>query len=165
MEMVDTSYFRKVLSLYPTGVVVVCADTPEGPVGMACNSFTAVSLDPPLIGVCPAESSSTWPAIRSAGRFCVSVLAADGAEISSRFARKDGDRFADTAIDQRSHGPAISSAIAWLDCDIYDEVRAGDHTIALGHVVGLERREEAEPLVFWSSTYAKLATQLAARSY
>lgn len=164
MDFVDPSHFRRVLSSYPTGVVVVCAYTPQGPVGMACNSFTAVSLDPPLIAVCPAESSTTWPAIREVGRFCVSVLAADDAEISSRFARRSGDRFAGTSIDQRSHGPAISTAIAWLDCELHAEVRAGDHSIALGRVVGLERRDDAEPLVFWSSTYASLAPQLAARA-
>ena len=157
MESVDAVHFRRVLSSYPTGVVVVCADAPRGPVGMSCNSFTAVSLSPPLIAVCPADTSTTWPGIREAGRFCVSVLASDSAEICAKFARKGADRFAGVDVRQRSHGPAIGNAAAWIDCELYDEIRAGDHTIALGRVVALEMREEAAPLVFWASKYGTVA--------
>jgi 3-hydroxy-9,10-secoandrosta-1,3,5(10)-triene-9,17-dione monooxygenase reductase component len=151
-------HFRRVLSSYPTGVVVVCADSPSGPVGMSCNSFTAVSLSPPLIAVCPADTSTTWPGIRATGRFCVSVLASDSAEICAQFARKGADRFAGVDVRPRSHGPAIGNAVAWLDCELYDEIRAGDHTIALGRVVALEMREEAAPLVFWASRYGTVAS-------
>jgi 3-hydroxy-9,10-secoandrosta-1,3,5(10)-triene-9,17-dione monooxygenase reductase component len=157
MEHVDIGHFRRVLSSYPTGVVVVCADSRQGPVGMSCNSFTAVSLSPPLIAVCPADTSTTWPSIREAGRFCVSVLASEAEEICARFARKDTDRFAGIDVRPRSHGPAISNAVAWIDCELYDEFQAGDHTIALGRVVALERCEKATPLVFWASGYGTVA--------
>jgi len=146
--------FRTALSSYPTGVVIVCADSPAGPVGMTCNSFTAVSLDPPLVAICPAQASSTWPLIRAAGRFCVSILSARAEQIGTRFARRDADRFTGTHVHARSHGPAISDALAWLDCDLYDEFPAGDHSIAVGRVIALDQLDEqAAPLVFWHSAY------------
>lgn len=153
-EAFSPERFRTVLSSYPTGVVIVCADSPAGPVGMTCNSFTAVSLEPPLIAICPAQTSTTWPHIRAAGRFCVSVLSARAEQISTLFARRTADRFTGTYVHARSHGPAISDALAWLDCELHDEHPAGDHTIALGRVVALDRLDEqAAPLVFWHSTY------------
>ncbi len=153
--MVDTSpaTFRQVLSHLPTGVTVVAAYSPSGPIGMAANAVTAVSLNPPLILVCPSKASETWPGIRAAGRFCVSVMGAHHEDVSRRFAAKDVDRFEDVAWRERPSGPAIDGAVAWIECAIEREHDAGDHTIAIARVEALEAVSGQAPLVFFRGRY------------
>ena len=90
---IDPQRFREVLGHLPTGVTVVTAHHARGPVAMSANSVTSVSLEPPLILFCPAKTSSTWPAIRESGRFCVNVFAAHHEEISRRFAARGAQEF------------------------------------------------------------------------
>ena len=88
---IDPAEFRRMLSHYPTGVCVVTATTGEGaPVGMSVGSFTAVSLDPLLVGFFPARSSSSWPQIEAAKRFCVNILGAGQEALGLAFARALG---------------------------------------------------------------------------
>lgn len=147
---------RRVMGEWPSGVVAITAMTSEGPVGMAMNSFTSVSLEPPLVGFFPGKSSSTWPLIRSAGRFCINILASHQEHISKTFARKDVDRFAETNWHQRSCGPGLEDAVAWIECELYDEYEAGDHTFVLGSVLELNTIDDAAPLVFHRGAYTAL---------
>jgi flavin reductase (DIM6/NTAB) family NADH-FMN oxidoreductase RutF len=149
--------FRHVLGHLPTGVTVVTANAADGPTGMAANSVTSVSLDPPLILLCPAKSSSTWPAIRDAGRFCVNILAGHHEEITRQFARKDTDRFQGVARHERSGGPGLDDAVAWIECEIHAEHDAGDHTIVVATVLAIEAAEAAVPLVFFRGRYGTFA--------
>ena len=73
----DSARFRQVLGHFPTGVTVITAGSGSDKVGLAIGSFFSVSLDPPLVGFCAGKSSSSWPGIREAGRFCVNILAGD----------------------------------------------------------------------------------------
>jgi 3-hydroxy-9,10-secoandrosta-1,3,5(10)-triene-9,17-dione monooxygenase reductase component len=150
---IQASLFRTVLSAYPTGVVIVCADADAGPRGMACNSFTSVSIDPPLVCFCPAKTSTTWPKIREVGRFCISVLGAHHEEICRRFARPEADRFQGTAVQPRLHGPGLADAAAWIDCILEAEHDAGDHSIAVARVCELDAGTSVDPLVFWRGGY------------
>lgn len=150
--------FREVLGEWPSGVVVITSLTPEGPVGIAMNSFTSVSLDPPLIGFLPAITSSTWPALRATGKFCVNVLASHQEEMSRLFSRKGVDRFAGIGWHERSAGPGLDEAVAWIDCEIHDEMEAGDHTFVLGQVSHIDARSDAHPLVFHRGSYTSLET-------
>ena len=150
---IDPDRFRQVLGHLATGVTVVTAYGPDGPVGMAANSVTSVSLDPPLVLVCPAKSSTTWPAIRAAGEFCVNVMAGHHEEICRRFALQGVDRFAGVAWSERAAGPALDDAVAWVECAIRDEHDAGDHTIVVASVLGLGAAEDAAPLVFFRGRY------------
>jgi 3-hydroxy-9,10-secoandrosta-1,3,5(10)-triene-9,17-dione monooxygenase reductase component len=150
---VESDEFRRVLGHFATGVSVVTANRPEGPVGMTCNALTSVSLEPPLIAVCPAKRSETWPQIRAAGRFVVNLMNSDHQATVLAFARKDGDRFAGVAYEQREFGPALGDAVAWIECELEAEHDAGDHTIALARVEHLEGREDLEPLVFFRGRY------------
>ncbi len=102
--IIDSAEFRRVLSHLPTGVVVVTSVVDGAPVGMACNSFTSISLDPALVGFSVAHTSSTWPPIRSAGRFCINVLAEDHAELTRNFSRKGIDRFSGVDWTERAGG-------------------------------------------------------------
>ncbi|MGD9734291.1 MAG: flavin reductase family protein [Solirubrobacterales bacterium] len=151
--LVEPDAFRHVLGHYPTGVALVTADRPSGPVGMTCNSFTSVSLRPPLVAVCPAKSSETWPEIRRAGRFVVNLVHSDHEEVVRHFAAKGADRFASVSYHRRECGPAIDDALAWIECRLDAEHDAGDHTIAIGRVTALQAREGVEPLVFFRGEF------------
>jgi 3-hydroxy-9,10-secoandrosta-1,3,5(10)-triene-9,17-dione monooxygenase reductase component len=151
---IDPGQFRQVLAHMPTGVSVITAHGLAGPIGMAANSVTSVSLDPPLMLFCPARSSSTWPGIRDAGRFCINVMAGHHEEITRRFAAKDTDRFAGVDYTDRTGGPALREALAWIECEIEDEHEAGDHTIVVARVVAIEAASgSSEPLVFFRGAY------------
>ena len=150
---IDPDDFRRVLGHLPTGVSVITANGPEGPVGMAANSVTSVSLDPPLILFCPALSSTTWPQLRAAGRYCVNVLAHHHEELARAFARRGHDRFAGVAHAERPAGPGLEEAVAWIDCELRDEHPAGDHTIVVGEVIGIEAASERRALVFFRGAY------------
>ncbi|MEE6164174.1 MULTISPECIES: flavin reductase family protein [unclassified Mycolicibacterium] len=149
----DGARFRDVLAHLPTGVTIITAHTPEGPTGMAANSFTSVSLDPPLVLFCPAKSSSTWPLVRTAGMFCVNVMAGHHKELVRQFARKGAERFAGVSYQTHEEGPVLNEAVAWLTCRIHAEHDAGDHTIVVAEVTRLDARPESEPLVFLRGRY------------
>jgi 3-hydroxy-9,10-secoandrosta-1,3,5(10)-triene-9,17-dione monooxygenase reductase component len=144
---------REVLGHLPTGVTVIAAATEAGPVGMSANSFTSVSLDPPLVLLCPAKSSTTWPGIRRVGCFCVNVMAGHHEEVCRQFARKGEDRFKGVSWHPRSGGPALDDAVAWLDCEINAEHDAGDHTIVVARVLDIDAASELRPLVFFRGRY------------
>ena len=153
--MIDPTEYRRVLGHYATGVAVVTAFAAE-PVGMAVNSFTSVSLDPPLVSFCAAMTSATWPRIRAAGRFAVNILDEHQQDACRRFASKDEDRFASTPWHRSTGGsPILDDALAWLDCQIAFEQSAGDHVIVGGLVVGLDARE-GDPLLFYQGRYGAL---------
>src|SRR4051794_2085741 len=116
---ITAAEYRRVLGHLPTGVTVLTAFGPDGALtGMAANAVTSVSLDPPMILVCPAKTSTTWPTLRDAGVFCVNVMASHHAHVCRRFAQKDVDRFAGVDCRALSCGPALDDAIAWLQCEI-----------------------------------------------
>jgi 3-hydroxy-9,10-secoandrosta-1,3,5(10)-triene-9,17-dione monooxygenase reductase component len=149
--------FRRVLGHVPTGVALITATTPEGPTGMAVNSFTSVSLDPALVSFCAARTSSTWPRIRAVGAFAVNVLGEGHTELSRRFAQKDADRFARLGHRPGTTGaPVLEGVAAYLDCELHDVLDAGDHVIVLGRVVHLDADERVRPLVFHGGDYCGL---------
>jgi 3-hydroxy-9,10-secoandrosta-1,3,5(10)-triene-9,17-dione monooxygenase reductase component len=156
-EQVQPDEFRRVLGNLVTGVTVLTAYTPTGPTGLTANSVTSVSLAPPMILACPAKTSLTWPDIKAAGRFCVNVLAAHHDQLCRRFAQRDVDRFAGLEWNERPAGPALTDAVAWIDCVIHAEHHAGDHTIVVAKVVATEAAEVAAPLVFFQGRYLTLA--------
>lgn len=148
--------FRRVLACLPTAVTVVTSFGRDGPVGMTANSVTSVSLEPPLILVCPAKSSTTWPFIQESGRFCINVLADQHECLGRRFALRVGDRFKGVSWHPRAAGPGIEGAVAWIDAELVDEYDAGDHTIAVGHVMALAAAMAIRPLVFFRGQYGSV---------
>jgi flavin reductase (DIM6/NTAB) family NADH-FMN oxidoreductase RutF len=152
---ITAQQFRHVLGHLPTGVTVVAGYGPGGPVGMAANSLTSVSLNPPLVSLCPAGSSSSWPGIRGAGQFCVSVLGEDHEHVSRQFARSGIDKFAGISWHERPTGPALDGAVAWIDCVLEAEHAAGDHTIAVARVLGIDAADETGALVFFRGRYGR----------
>ncbi|HWI74705.1 MAG TPA: flavin reductase family protein [Baekduia sp.] len=156
---VEPGLFRRVLSHLPTGVTVIAAHGPDGPCGMAANSVTSVSLDPPLILFCPARSSTTWPDIRAAGRFCVNVMAGHHEQVTRQFAAPAVNRFAGVEYANRSTGPALIDAVAWIECELYDEHEAGDHAIVVARVIAIEAAAGVDPLVFFRGQYGSFRSE------
>jgi 3-hydroxy-9,10-secoandrosta-1,3,5(10)-triene-9,17-dione monooxygenase reductase component len=153
---IDPAVFRNVLGHYPTGVTVVAAEAAGRPVGLTVGSFFSVSLDPPLVGFCVAETSSTWQVIAEHGAFGVSVLADDQHETSGRFASRIEDKFEGISWERApvTGSPLIHQAVAHLDCEIHDVFPAGDHAVVIGRVLALEvHRSEVGALVFARGGY------------
>ena len=140
---------RAVLGNFPTGIAVVTAVHETTPVGFTCQSFTSLSLDPPMVSFAVSRASQTRPLILAAGWFCVNILAADQQWLCRRFAAHEVDRFRGVGWRLSAGGaPVLDGVLAWIDCTIAAEYPAGDHTIVVGHVGELARPRETEPLVF-----------------
>lgn len=115
----DPALFRQVLGNFCSGVTVVAALGPGGPLGLTCQSFASLSLDPPLIMFSPARTSATWPRIRDLGRFCVSILAEEHEQVSAQMSRSGSDKFAGVRWHRTPLGaPWLEGAAAWLDCTL-----------------------------------------------
>lgn len=160
---IDGKQFRQVLGHFATGVTVITADAAEGPVGMVANSFTSVSLDPPLVLFCPATASDTWPSIRDHGGFCVNVLNHEQEELAIKFSKKGIDRYEGVEHLISAHGvPRLGGAVAHLDCKIVAEHPAGDHVIVVGEVLELDAvdglTDAHAPLIFHRGAFARLAS-------
>lgn len=158
IHRIDPAEFRHVLGHFATGVVAVTAVDPGTgrPTGLAANSFTSVSLDPPLVAFCVAHTSSTWPQIRVAGTFAVNVLAAEQEHVCRQLAVKGGDKFAGLSWEPSPGGaPMLNESVAWLEADIAAEHPAGDHTIVVANVRHLLAASRA-PLLFFRGSYSWL---------
>ena len=154
-DSIDSAVFRRVLGHYATGVVVVAAIVDGQPSGLAVNSFTSVSLDPPLVAFCAAGASTTWPRMRRSGSFAVSVLGREQEEVCRLFARKGVDRFAGTDWETSPGGhPVLGDAMAWLDISAEQIIAAGDHELVLGRITALGAADgEPAPLLFFRGTF------------
>jgi flavin reductase (DIM6/NTAB) family NADH-FMN oxidoreductase RutF len=155
----DKQWFRQVLGQYPTGVCVVTATPPDGPpAGMVVGSFTSVSLDPPLVAFFPDKSSSSWPRIAQAEKFCVNILGEDQESVCRRFASKAADKFEGQPHRPSGSGsPIIEDVVAWIDCEVHSVQEAGDHYVVLGRVLDLQIDSPRLPLLFFQGGYGAFA--------
>lgn len=155
---VDRQVMRTVLGHFVSGIVVITGADADGPSGFTCQSFASLSLDPPLVMFSPSLTSVSWPRIRSSGKFCVNVLAAEHANYSNTFARSGGDKFADVRWAASPSGsPILDGVAAWIDCTLEDEYPGGDHTIVVGRVTGLGADPERLPLLYYRGSYGVTA--------
>ncbi|MEU2270928.1 flavin reductase family protein [Streptomyces olindensis] len=160
----DPREFRRVLGTFATGVTVVTAPpaTPaDSPAGFACQSFTSLSLDPPLVAFMVGRTSTTWPRIARAGVFCVNVLAARQTELCRAFAMSGADKFAGVEYDAApvSGSPRLSGAVAWIDCAVHAVHTGGDHLIVVGRVNALGTGDDDDqegPLLFHRGRFTRL---------
>ncbi|MEJ2890506.1 flavin reductase family protein [Actinomycetospora aeridis] len=154
----DASGLRLVLGAHPEGVVALAAVVNGALEGLAVSTFTPVSLEPALVSVCVAHTSTTWPRLRAAPRLGISVLAEDHAQLGRRLASTGQDRFVGTSVTVGASGAVlIDGACAWFDCSVEDEITAGDHLIAVLAVLEAHHRPDVRPLVFHRSSFARLA--------
>ena len=153
-----TLAFRDTLGRFASGVVVVTGLDAAGPAGLTCQSFFAVSLDPPLIAVSPSLKSASWRRISATGAFAVSVLAAHQRELCLTFGQGGReDKFASAGWEPAPSGaPWIAEAVAWLDCAITAVHPAGDHWLVLGLVRDLAVGD-GDPLLFHRGGFGTFA--------
>jgi flavin reductase (DIM6/NTAB) family NADH-FMN oxidoreductase RutF len=144
----------------PTGVTVIAALAPKGPVGATVNAVTSVSLDPPLMLVCLDLGSRTLAAIDAAGRFGVSVLRADHARLARSFAAKTPhtEKWRAVPWTEQSGVPVLTEALAWVTCSLLEQHPGGDHVILTGAVLDLGG-SEGDPLVFHGGEYRGLGKE------
>jgi 3-hydroxy-9,10-secoandrosta-1,3,5(10)-triene-9,17-dione monooxygenase reductase component len=158
MQQPSSDLFRQTLSRFTTGVCVITALTPEGtPVGITVNSFTSVSLDPPLVLFCLKKAAARYPVFAQSNRYSISILSQDQKDLSRHFATQTNtpwEELCQTLI--VDFPPFIKGSLAQIACErehIYD---AGDHCLHVARVVGMHFDPHKQPLVFFSSQYKDL---------
>jgi 3-hydroxy-9,10-secoandrosta-1,3,5(10)-triene-9,17-dione monooxygenase reductase component len=155
--------FRQALGHFCTGVTVVTTADDDGPAGFACQSFAAVSLEPPLVLFCPSRTSVTWPRIARAGFFCANVLTGDQQDLCRIFgtsAATGADKFAGVAWSPSSSGaPVLDGVLTWAGCTVDAVHEAGDHHVVIGRVTELGECRPGKPLLFYRGRYAATAAR------
>ena len=149
-EPFDSQQFRRALGCFATGVTIVTTRCANGlPIGLTCNSFTSLSLDPPLVQWSIAKSSRNHSAFTDVRHFAVHVLDTSQRELCRQFATRDGDRFANVPLEVGVHDlPLFVRYHARFECATHARHDAGDHTIIVGRVLRL-CEQEGEPLIFY----------------
>ena len=161
MDQFDGREFRDTLGQFATGVVIATGCLDGTPAGFAAQSFASLSLDPPLVALCPSKTSTSWPKLRDSGHFCINILGESQQDISDLFAQTGIDKFADLPWQPGQTGsPVLAGVLAYIDCELADELDAGDHTIAIGRVRDLGVLEEqGAPLLFWRGAYGTFGSR------
>jgi len=160
----DPVALRTLLGRFCTGVTVVATEGPDGVAGFACQSFSALSLDPPMVLISVMRQSRTLPVLLEQGDFAVSVLGADAADVSAVVGSREPDKFSRVPLGRTGRGqPIISGAPAWFDCSVARVVDGGDHVVILADVRGAGPVEgPGDPLLFFAGRYAQIARPAAA---
>lgn len=154
----DPRTLRDAMGCFATGVTIVTAlDAVGTPVGLTANSFTSVSLDPPLLLVCIANTAGTAPALREATHFGVNVLQIGQQPASNRFATRGEDRFANLPWAPGQTGvPLLGHSLVSFECLRESLHEAGDHFILVGRVVRAQFEPHRDPLLYFRGKYRRL---------
>lgn len=157
MADLDPAVFRQLCGRFPTGIVVVTTMSQERrPVGMTANSFTSVSLAPPLVSVNVDHAAAMHGHVARAPRFALNILESRQEALSRRFADEIPDRFDGVGYAVSDSGlPILDGALAFLECERHTSFEAGDHTIVLGRVLG-GRVNDGRPLLYYRGGYYDL---------
>lgn len=156
---IDPRAFRGALGCFATGITVITTLCPDGhPVGVTVNSFSSVSLDPPLVQFCLGRAAAAFNDFTKAKAYVVNVLADDQQTLSHRFSKRDEqDRWEGVGIDRWETGvPVLRGCLANLECDVETILDGGDHVIVVGRVRRLASREDGKPLLYFRGRYAEL---------
>ena len=150
----EATSLRRVFSSFVTGVTVVTTiDVQNQPRGLTANSFTSVSLEPPLVLVCIGRSVASYDEFCATNSFAINVLSANQQHLSGLFATKVPDKFEQTAWrKERSGAPVLNGVLAWIDCAMHEKVIAGDHAILIGRVLDFGHGHGL-PLGFFGGSY------------
>lgn len=153
----DPGRLREAFGVFPSGVVAVAAQVDGVSIGLAASSFTSVSLDPPLVSFSVANTSKTWPALRTAGHLGVTILADHHDGVCRQLAGAVDRRFDGLALSSTEDGAlTLDDGLARFDCTIHDEVLAGDHTIVILRLHAVEQADTSQPLLFHRSGFGSI---------
>lgn len=156
--MIDPRVFRQVMGQFATGVTIVTTRDAAGhPRGLTVNSFSSVSLDPPLVLFCLVRSSANLEAFRAAEGFAVSILRREHRPLSDRFAKGGEDKFSEGRWRPGRYGaPVLEDALATIECRRWATYEGGDHLIFVGQVEDLTPGE-GDPLCFFRGRYTDIS--------
>ena len=158
---INPDTLRDALRLWTTGVTIVSAAHGGQRHGMTANSFTSLSLEPPLVLVSLEKGTRTHDLVQLAGSYAVSILAEEHQPLSNRFAGRDtenSNRFADVdTIEVATGNPLLAEDLAYFDCEVDSTHDAGTHTLFIGRVVALGQQAGQPPLVYFNRDYRNLA--------
>lgn len=160
---INSAEFRNAMADFPTGVTVVTtANERNQPVGFTANAFSSLSMDPPLILVCPALTSATYPYLLRNGRFAVHILAAGQQDIAMAFASKGGEKAAALPWRWSDLGnPLLPGVSCILECTLWSEYAGGDHAILVGEVKRIDRSDNGA-LLYHRGTMSNLVVGVVA---
>jgi flavin reductase (DIM6/NTAB) family NADH-FMN oxidoreductase RutF len=145
----DGDQLREVMRRYPVGVAVAAVEVDGTRLGLTVSSLVSVALEPPLVGMSIGRQAAFHELLREAAGFAVSLLAGDQAELAQHFARGVPPIAMWHGLDVREsrRGPLLEGAVGWLECELGDELAAGDHTFFLGRVEHAEQGADKPPLL------------------
>jgi flavin reductase (DIM6/NTAB) family NADH-FMN oxidoreductase RutF len=147
---------RSLMRLFPAGVCVVGADAHGDRIAVTVGSLISLSLEPPLVGMSIGRDLALHELVRSAGAFGISILRGDQADVAAQFARGAPPIVLWEGVATRdgvTGAPLLADALAWLECRVWAEYDAGDHTLFVGEVVALEEGEPGPGLVYREHGY------------
>ena len=154
----DQALLRQAFGCFPSGVTAFCGVIDGVPEGMAASSFTSVSLEPALVSVCVAKTSTTWPRLARLNRLGLSVLAGEHGPVARALSSKSGDRFAGVDWTATDTGAVfVHGSTLWLEVAPYRRIEAGDHEIVLLEIVEVSMNPDVSPMVFHRSSFHELA--------
>ncbi len=157
---VNSSSMREVMRFWATGVAIVTVNDGDTAHGMTVNSFTSLSLEPPLVLVALNRRARTHDHVQQSGVFGVTLLAADQQEVSNRFANPQTEaswRFADVETHTLATGaPLLAGGLAYFDCRVVAAHEVGTHTMFVGAVVAAEQGKAGAPLLYFNQSYREL---------
>lgn len=158
--MWNNTEYRKTLGTFATGVTIITTNHDGVDYGFTANSFTSVSLDPPLVLFCIKEGASFMDGLEVSRVFGINILSQNQEGLSNRFANPallNEERFAgtDTSL-SKLNCPKIRGSLAYLDCKVDEIIKSGDHFIVIGAVDSFTRAPEGSPLLYYSGGYRQL---------
>lgn len=147
---IDPRELRNAFGQFVTGVTIATTRDLDGSlIGMTANSFSSVSMDPPLLMFCPASHLPSLPAFERAGHFAINILAASQDELAKHFARPSENKFAGVDYSSGLFGaPVINGSVATFECTLFESHNAGDHKILIGEVHHFVTNPDSPALVF-----------------
>lgn len=161
-DAIDPVRLRRAFGAYATGVTIITAAHPvQGPVGITANSFSSVSLDPPLLLFSLSRQSFTLQPLLESPGFAVNILESGQRALSHRFATGGQDKWNGLTWRAGVHGaPILAGTIAAFECAHHAQYDGGDHTIVLGRVLALETDAAGEPLLYFHSRYRSIGEEI-----
>jgi flavin reductase (DIM6/NTAB) family NADH-FMN oxidoreductase RutF len=159
----DSEQLRRAMRAWTTGVTVVTAIHDGQQYGMTVNSFTSISLEPPLVSVALRKLTHTYELVEKSGEFAVTILASDQQELSDRFAGKYPeikDRFEGVVTETLAiQAPLLKGGSAYFNCRVVNSIPVGENTLFVAEVIAARVEGTSEPLVYHNRVYWKLAKQ------
>lgn len=153
----DSKAYRSALGAFPTGVAVVTVAGADSHAGVTVNSFTSVSLEPPLVLWCLSSRSRRHDLFAAAPAFTISILGTEHRDVSARLARPGEHSLEGLALVPTQLGPpALADALAVFECEREDGRTAGDHTVLMGRVIRFRSFSAGAPLVYFRGRYSAL---------